>query len=89
MIATASEGPLRGPLSLTDLLDNQSLDHEFLDRALAADLHTLVRILSQVKLFMRVSKAQFVISFPTRMPASFGLIRQQAVVGLAATPANP
>jgi hypothetical protein len=31
------------------LLNDQSLDHEFLDHALAADLHALVQILSQVK----------------------------------------
>ncbi len=38
-----------GTIALTDLLNNQSLNHEFLNRTLAADLHALVQILSQVK----------------------------------------
>jgi hypothetical protein len=36
-------------IAVADLLNDQGLDHEFLDRTLAANLHTLVQILAQVK----------------------------------------
>jgi hypothetical protein len=40
---------LRGTSTLAALLNDQGLDHEFLGRTLAANLHTLVQILAQLK----------------------------------------